>query len=181
MRAHATLRTTTGRWRTTTTTTRRDVRPRASERPTEKKKFFDADLKKDLESVDGPAYVDALRQGNVEAVVGTVGLLANALASWSLWTLANTGCGLPPGPGGALGAAEGVSYLVVGGIVVGGTGKKFATGSGLPAGPGGVLGGAEGVSFLVALVGLGVLANQVLAHGFIPEAIPVEGGKCFGT
>lgn len=165
------------------TASRRRIARGASKRPSEDagKKFFDADLKKDLQSVDGGDYLDALRAGDVEAIAGTVGLLASVVASWSLWTLAQTGCGLPPGPGGALGALEGVSYLVVGGVVVGGTGKKLATGSGLPPGPGGVLGGAEGVSFLVALVGLGVLANQVFSHGFVPEAFPVEGGKCFGT
>lgn len=76
--------------------------------------------------------------------------------------------------------AEGLSYLVVAGIVVGATVKKFKTGSGLPAGPGGVLGGAEGISFLVALVGVAVGANQIFHFGFIPDAVPTEGGQCFG-
>ena len=87
---------------------------------------------------------------------------------------------MPPGPGGVVGAAEGVSYLATGGFVVAATAKKLKTGSGLPAGPGGVLGGAEGISFLVALVGLGVLVNQLLHFGYVPEAVPVEGGQCFG-
>jgi len=43
------------------------------------------------------------------------------------------GCGLPPGPSGALGAAEGVSYLVVAGAAAWGVGAS-ATGKGLPAG-----------------------------------------------
>jgi hypothetical protein len=74
---------------------------------------------------------------------------------------------------------EGVSYLAVTAFVVAATAKKIKTGSGLPAGPGGVLGGAEGISFLVALIGLGVLANQVLHFGYVPNAIPTEGGKCY--
>ena len=40
------------------------------------------------------------------------------------------GCGLPPGPGGLLGAAEGVSYLVVGGVVLWSLARKLGTGSG---------------------------------------------------
>jgi hypothetical protein len=43
-------------------------------------------------------------------VLGTAavaaGLPANAIALWSEWTLFQTGAGLPPGPGGLLGAAE---------------------------------------------------------------------------
>ena len=34
-----------------------------------------------------------------------LGLVANPLVLWSEWTLKTTGSGLPPGPGGALGAA----------------------------------------------------------------------------
>ena len=145
----------------------------------EERGFFEADLAGDLASVDGNEYVDALRGGDVEAIAGTVVLVACVVTSVSLWTLYSTGCGLPPGPFGVVGAAEGVSYLAVAGCVIAATVKKFKTGSGLPAGPGGVLGGAEGVAFLVALVGLGVGAHQLLEYGFIPEAAPTEGGKCF--
>jgi hypothetical protein len=141
--------------------------------------FFEADLAGDLASVDGNEYVDSLRAGNVEAIAGTVVLVACVVTSFSLWTLFSSGCGLPPGPFGVFGAAEGVSYLAVAGTVVAATVKKFKTGSGLPAGPGGVLGGAEGVAFLVALVGIGVGAHQLLEYGFVPEAVPTEGGKCF--
>jgi hypothetical protein len=39
--------------------------------------------------------------------------------SWSIWTKAKTGSGLPPGPAGMLGAAEGLSFLtVLAGVVV---------------------------------------------------------------
>ena len=57
--------------------------------------------------------------------------------------------------------------------------KKAKTGSGLPEGPGGVLGLAEGLAYLCALGGLFVLAGQVTDFGFIPNAVPVEGGRCF--
>ena len=51
-------------------------------------------------------------------------------------------------------------------------------GSGLPAGPYGLLGAAEGVSFLAVLAGLIVLVLQVTNFGYIPNAVPMEGGMC---
>ena len=84
------------------------------------------------------------------------GLVANPICLWSEYTLKTTGSGLPPGPGGALGAAEGVSYLVIVGLVAWSLYTKKETGSGLPAGPGGVLGAAEGFSYLSLLGGLAV-------------------------
>ena len=55
---------------------------------------------------------------------------------------------------------------------------KTTTGSGLPAGPIGLLGLAEGLSFLAAAVGLAVLGFQVADYGYIPNAVPMEGGMC---
>ena len=78
----------------------------------------------------------------------------------SLWTLKTTGCGLPAGPFGLIGAAEGISYLVVIGFVAAALLSKVTSGKGLPAGPGGLLGAAEGLSFLTALAGLAVLGFQ---------------------
>lgn len=42
------------------------------------------------------------------------------------------GCGLPPGPSGLLGAAEGLSYLFVGGMVLWSLSQKLSTGRGEP-------------------------------------------------
>ena len=53
-----------------------------------------------------------------------------------------------------MGAAEGVSYLVVLGIVGWSAYTKVQTGSGLPAGPSGLLGAAEGFSYLSLLGGI---------------------------
>ena len=47
---------------------------------------------------------------------------------------ASAGCGLPPGPNGLWGAAEGVSYLVVGGFVVWSLGRRLRYGKSLPTG-----------------------------------------------
>ncbi|TXG67482.1 hypothetical protein EZV62_008757 [Acer yangbiense] len=46
------------------------------------------------------------------------GLISTPVIGWPLYTLKTTGYGLPPGPGGSIGALEGVSYLVtmVGGL-----------------------------------------------------------------
>ena len=49
---------------------------------------------------------------------------------------------------------------------------------GLPNGPFGLLGAAEGVCYLAILAGLVVLGFQITDYGYIPNAIPVEGGKC---
>lgn len=51
-------------------------------------------------------------------------------------------------------------------------------GSGLPAGPGGLLGAAEGLSFLAILAGLVVLVLQVTDYGYVPNAVPMDGGMC---
>jgi hypothetical protein len=46
----------------------------------------------------------------VQVVVGIV--------AWSLYTKKETGSGLPAGPGGILGAAEGFSYLALVGAIL---------------------------------------------------------------
>eukprot|EP00798_Chlamydomonas_sp_ICE-L_P024662 gene24662-10288_t len=86
--------------------------------------------------------------------VGTVGLAVAA-------------AGLPPGPGGALGAAEGIGYLVVLGIVAWSLKVKTDTGSGLPAGPAGLLGAAEGLSYLSFLGGRWLLGGLGKALGCV--------------
>ena len=114
----------------------------------------------------------------VELYAGIAGLLSCAVVSYSLFTLKQTGCGLPAGPGGLVGAIEGVSYLGVAGLLGASAYKKSTTGSGLPAGPFALLGAAEGVAFLLLVFGLYVGVAQVLEYGYIPNAVPVEGGKC---
>jgi hypothetical protein len=106
------------------------------------------------------------------------GLCAQPVVAWSLFALKTTGCGLPAGPFGLLGAAEGISDLVVTGFVGAALYKKATTGSGLPAGPLGLLGACEGLSFLSAALGLVVLGFQIADYGYIPEAVPIEGGVC---
>lgn len=110
------------------------------------------------------------------AVVG--GLVAAPVIGWSLYALKTTGCGLPPGPGGSVGALEGVSYLLVLAIVSWSAYTKVKTGSGLPNGPFGLLGAVEGVSYLAFLAILLVFGLQFLDKGFVPGPLPGE--ECFG-
>ena len=140
-------------------------------------------LPDDLKSVNPGEMGDALagddRQQRTDAVVGLGGCVSCAIMAWSLFVLNDTGCGLPPGPNGLLGAAEGVSYLYVVGLVAYSSVKKVKTGSGVPAGPGGVLGLAEGLAYLLVLVGIGIGIAQFTQFGELPNAVPVENGKCF--
>ena len=94
------------------------------------------------------------------AAYGAGGVFASAVVLYSEFTLKTTGCGLPAGPFGAVGAVEGISYLAVIGIAGASLATKAKTGSGLKAGPGGLLGLAEGLAFTAIVVGLVVLAFQ---------------------
>jgi len=101
-------------------------------------------LPDDLNSVDANEYVSAMKAFNTEAFFGTFVLLDSVLAIPSLFhggipgntleafsslfvflfvavsagTKLKTGDGLPAGPGGILGGAEGVAYLACLGTIV---------------------------------------------------------------
>jgi hypothetical protein len=113
-----------------------------------------------------------------QGVLGATGTVASLITLYSEFTLKTTGCGLPAGPAGLLGLAEGLSYLSVVGIAGFSLYTKLKQGRGLPAGPGGLLGAAEGLSFLSILAGLIVLGFQIVDYNYIPNAIPMEGGMC---
>eukprot|EP00444_Apocalathium_aciculiferum_P023761 CAMPEP_0183436418 /NCGR_PEP_ID=MMETSP0370-20130417/69260_1 /TAXON_ID=268820 /ORGANISM="Peridinium aciculiferum, Strain PAER-2" /LENGTH=210 /DNA_ID=CAMNT_0025623853 /DNA_START=39 /DNA_END=671 /DNA_ORIENTATION=- len=114
-----------------------------------------------------------------KTLLGVAGIVASVIVAWSEYTLRTTGCGLPGGPFGLLGFAEGISYLVVVGLVVynimtcrrpdNDREKRHW----VPA-----LEVASGLAGLVAFLGVGALYFQIQDYGFIPEAIPTEGGRC---
>uniref|UniRef100_A0A7N0T8I8 Uncharacterized protein n=1 Tax=Kalanchoe fedtschenkoi TaxID=63787 RepID=A0A7N0T8I8_KALFE len=106
------------------------------------------------------------------------GLISTPVIAWSLYTLKTTGCGLPPGPAGSIGALEGVSYLAVVGIVGWSIYTKAKTGSGLPNGPFGLLGAVEGLSYLSLLAILLVFGLQFVEKGSLPGPLPTD--QCFG-
>ncbi|KAL7531556.1 hypothetical protein ACHAXR_004109 [Thalassiosira sp. AJA248-18] len=112
------------------------------------------------------------------SILGIAGIVAANIMIYSESVLFRTGCGLPAGPAGLVGAAEGVSYLGVVGLVAFSLFTKIRTGKGLPSGPGGYLGAAEGLSYLAIIGGVIVLAAQVTNYGYIPNAVPMEGGMC---
>ena len=60
---------------------------------------------------------DTAAAGTVGTVATVLGAVSNPLVLYSLFVLKTTGSGLPPGPFGLYGAAEGVGFLVVFGIV----------------------------------------------------------------
>mmetsp|Transcript_82837 Transcript_82837/g.237985 ORF Transcript_82837/g.237985 Transcript_82837/m.237985 type:complete len:209 (-) Transcript_82837:356-982(-) len=114
-----------------------------------------------------------------KTLLGVAGIAASLIVAWSEHTLRMTGCGLPGGPFGLLGFAEGISYLAVVGLVV----YNIMTcrrpdndreqRHWVPA-----LEVASGLAGLVAFLGVGALYFQIQDYGFIPEAIPTEGGRC---
>ena len=110
--------------------------------------------------------------------IGAAGVVSNVICDYSLYVLKTTGCGLPPGPFGLEGAAEGISYLLVVGLFGWSLFTKIKTGSGLPAGPGGLLGAAEGLSFLTILGGIVIAALNLSEYGFLPGFLPND--NCFG-
>ncbi|KAI3431615.1 hypothetical protein D9Q98_004664 [Chlorella vulgaris] len=119
-------------------------------------------------SVSVRAAADDTDVGAAGTAAIALGLLANPICLWSEYTLKTTGAGLPPGPGGALGAAEGISYLVVLGVVGWSLATKVSTGSGLPAGPSGLLGAVEGFSYLSLLAGIVVFGLKFAEAGSLP-------------
>ena len=117
-------------------------------------------------------------QNGLFATIGTIGLVSNAVVAFSLYVLKTTSCGLPPGPYGLLGAAEGISYLVVVATFLWSVATKIKTGKGLPAGPNGLLGASEGLTFLSILAGIVIAVLNYNEFGFLPGFFP--DGKCYG-
>jgi len=99
---------------------------------------------------------------------------ASGVVLYSEYTLKTTGCGLPAGPGGLVGAVEGVSYLGVLANAGGCLYSRVQRGSTFP----GNTVSSEGVSYFAIVVGLVVLSFQLTDYGYIPNAVPMEGGMC---
>eukprot|EP00307_Rebecca_sp_RCC1486_P012595 CAMPEP_0119415950 /NCGR_PEP_ID=MMETSP1335-20130426/11036_1 /TAXON_ID=259385 /ORGANISM="Chrysoculter rhomboideus, Strain RCC1486" /LENGTH=170 /DNA_ID=CAMNT_0007441011 /DNA_START=23 /DNA_END=535 /DNA_ORIENTATION=- len=128
-----------------------------------------------------PAIVaaESEEEGGAElGLYGVVGTFASIVCFVSEFTLKTTGCGLPAGPFGLYGAVEGVSYLAIVGIIGASLFTKLKTGRGLPNGPFGLLGLAEGLAYLAAVAGIVVAGLTVVDFGDLPNAVPIEGGRC---
>lgn len=96
---------------------------------------------------------------------------------YSEYTLKTTGCGLPAGPFGIVGAIEGLSYLGVVGICANAVSKYFSD-EGDNRSDTGARRLATTLGVSAALVGILVLGFQVMDYGYIPNAVPMEGGMC---
>jgi hypothetical protein len=115
----------------------------------------------------------------LEAAAAAVAAPALAIVLWSEAALVTTGCGLPAGPGGALGAAEGVGYLVLFGVLGTSVALRLRTGKGLPVGPAGVLAAVEASAYLVTFCGLLATAYVTYKYGLLPGASLHElGSRC---
>jgi hypothetical protein len=108
---------------------------------------------------------------------GILGTIASVVVLYSEFVLKTTGCGLPAGPFGIVGAVEGVSYL---GVVA-----TCATAAVDYFSENGVEGSdnitrriATALGVTAAAVGIVVLVLQVTNYGYIPNAVPMEGGMC---
>jgi hypothetical protein len=113
-----------------------------------------------------------------QLALGLFGTTMSLVVFLSEYVLKTTGCGLPAGPYGVIGAIEGISYLGVASLVALSLYCKVTAGTGLPSGPKGTLGLAEGLSYLAVIIGIVVLVYQVIDFGYIPNAVPMEGGMC---
>lgn len=124
-------------------------------------------------------YTTAVLSPPQQTAAVALAVPALPIVAYSEYILFTTGCGLPPGPSGIIGAAEGVSYLVVGALVLASLYSKVTTGKGLPDGPGKLLGAAEGIAFLLAVGGIAIAGYTSYKYGDLPTAVPTEGGRCF--
>lgn len=110
--------------------------------------------------------------GFSRTVETSVGLIAQPVVWTSLYFVATTGAGLPPGPLGLLGATEGVSYLVILALVIRSLSRGWLEGS-----PDKVVSEAETLSERLSVLslvsGLFVLATLVAKQGCVPNAKPI--------
>lgn len=114
-------------------------------------------------------------QSTPTSIDAMLGITASLVVLFSEYTLKTTGCGLPAGPFGIVGAVEGLSYLGVVGICANAASKFFSEDE---EGDTGARRIATTLGVSAALVGIAVLALQIADYGYIPNAVPMEGGMC---
>jgi hypothetical protein len=113
---------------------------------------------------------DDTNDGAGGGVLESIGLVSQPVVWISLYFVATTGHGLPAGPGGSIGAAEGIAYLVV--VVLAllpasvAANKDDVGGSSLPV-------DARTLSRITIALGLLVLAGVATGKGCVPNAKPI--------
>lgn len=98
--------------------------------------------------------------------ISVVGLIAQPVVWLSLYNVATIGAGLPAGPFGLVGAVEGLSYLVIVGLV-GSVLYRNIQSSDSP------IGTTEKLSCVTLAAGLVVLASLIVQQGCVPNAKPI--------
>ena len=114
-------------------------------------------------------------ESSFPSIDAILGITASLVVLYSEYTLKTTGCGLPAGRFGIVGAAEGLSYLGVVGICANAASKYFSDDESSETGARSI---ATTLGISAALVGLAVLGFQIADYGYIPNAVPMEGGMC---
>jgi hypothetical protein len=114
-------------------------------------------------------------------IIGIFGILASMVVLRSEFVLKTTGCGLPAGPFGLVGAIEGMSYLGV--VATAATAIVAATSENKNNSDNdnniGLLRRlAISLSVSAIIFGIFVLVFQIVDYGYIPNAVPMEGGMC---
>jgi len=130
---------------------------------------------------DGDATSITLSSSFDFDAAGILGILASMIVIRSEFVLKTTGCGLPAGPYGLVGAIEGISYLGV----VATAATAIATTVTINNDNNnnnydiGVLRRlATLLSYSAIIVGIVVVAFQIFDYGYVPNAIPMDGGMC---
>jgi len=116
-------------------------------------------------------------------IAGILGTIASIVVLRSEFVLKTTGCGLPAGPFGIVGAVEGMSYLGVVATSVAAAISYFSSydddderNSNSNVNIAGRL--AVSLSCTAIVFGIAVLAFQLTDYGYIPNAVPMEGAMC---
>ena len=112
---------------------------------------------------------DSANTGAALSVVDYVGLACQPVVWISLYAVATTGGGLPAGPGGSIGALEGLSYLIVLVLALLPKSTSAATGDN----GGGSSLNIETLSRITIALGLLILAGLAADRGCVPNAKPI--------
>ena len=125
---------------------------------------------------------DAVSVDDID-VAGILGTIASIVVLRSEFVLKTTGCGLPAGPFGIVGALEGISYLGVVATSVAAAISYFSSSDDddeSNSNSNVIIAGRLAVSLSCTAIvfGIAVLAFQLTDYGYIPNAVPMEGAMC---
>lgn len=106
-------------------------------------------------------------------VLESIGLVSQPIVWISLYFLATTGHGLPAGPGGSIGATEGIAYLVVVVLALSPVSLIGGSSSSSNNNDGSLSINARTLSRITIVLGLLVLVSVAAGKGCVPNAKPI--------